>query len=141
VPATREGTPDVSDDEGTGDYEDLLGYLSTAQDSTKKRLRSARSSYADLQNLKTPAAASTTGMTTITVLSGGLKLRMPGDSGSANHSPDSPTMRTGTRSRKASLSGSVDVKRLEVLPQEEQTFAEATAELNRENSMNRRKVE
>ncbi|KAH7107845.1 glycerol-3-phosphate O-acyltransferase [Auriculariales sp. MPI-PUGE-AT-0066] len=137
--ASRPATPEVSDDDGHGDYEDLLGYLSTAQEGNKKRLRSARSSYADLQQLKSPIS-STALSSSVPAVSGGLRLRQPGANGdsSKTNSPDSPTFRTGTRSRKASLSDNVDVKRLEVVPPKA-SFEDATNELNQENRIQRDK--
>lgn len=55
-PASHFGTPDVSDDEdeGLGDYENVIGYLHKyEQDSQpKKGSRSHHTSYADLQQLR-----------------------------------------------------------------------------------------
>lgn len=137
---SRLGTPDVSDDEGHGDYEDLLGYLHAAQSNAgaKKRLKSARSSFADLQQLKSPTAGTTA---TIPRSSSGLRLRqVDGGVAPMTPSPESPTYRTGSRPRRQSLTDNVEVGRIGDVPQRE-PFEQATEELNRENSMNRLKSE
>lgn len=143
---SRHGTPDASDDEDHGDYEDLLGYLHVAQaqhgTGGKKRIKSARSSFADLQQLKSPKmTSSSTAFASSQPSSSGLRLRqVDGSIPSATPSPDSPTFRAGSRSRKHSLIANVDVERLGEVPQRE-PFDEATEELNHENSLNRLKSE
>ncbi|KZV88840.1 hypothetical protein EXIGLDRAFT_678483 [Exidia glandulosa HHB12029] len=141
---SRHGTPDASDDEGHGDYEDLLGYLHAAQNGTggKKRLKSARSSFADLQQLKSPTTGSSTAFPRS---SSGLRLRqVDGGVAPMTPSPESPTFRTGSRSRRQSLTDNVEVVRIGEVPSAE-PFGEATAELNEElkndNTRGREKTE
>jgi glycerol-3-phosphate O-acyltransferase / dihydroxyacetone phosphate acyltransferase len=50
---SRVGTPDDSDDEDTGDYDNVIGVISLNEDILNvQKIRSRQSSYADLQKLR-----------------------------------------------------------------------------------------
>ncbi|KIP09125.1 hypothetical protein PHLGIDRAFT_103379 [Phlebiopsis gigantea 11061_1 CR5-6] len=131
---SRAATPDLSDedeDDGPGDYDNLLGVLASTHvgggggGGTHSRARTARSSYADLQKLRRASNAAAgvgvpTGMTMTTATE-------PALDGDGLH------MRHGARVRKASLTDGVPVERIKVLDQEE-LFEEATREINQEIS-------
>ena len=52
-PPSGQDSPETSDDEDTGDYDDIVGLLRTYEGpSQDSRLRSGRSSYADLKQLR-----------------------------------------------------------------------------------------
>ena len=51
--SSRVGTPDYSDEEDTGDYDNVIGAIPMNEDSTcSQKSRSRQSSYADLQRLR-----------------------------------------------------------------------------------------
>lgn len=103
---SRVGTPDDTDDEDTGDYDNVAGIVNAADDqlSAGHTSRSRQSSYADLQRLRiTPTSQ------TIPV-------------------PEA-TSRFTHRARRESLSDGVPVKRLAALDREEQ-FCDATHDIN-----------
>ena len=113
---SRTATPDASEDEdGPGDYDNLLGYLEGRGPSSRPRSRSLQNSYADLQKLRKAPNVYLT-MTTGTE---------PQSDGEGLH------MRHGARTRKASLSDGVAVERIGELDRQE-PFDEATQDLNRE---------
>ncbi|KAF7304861.1 Glycerol-3-phosphate o-acyltransferase [Mycena kentingensis (nom. inval.)] len=111
--ASRIGTPNESEDEDAGDYENVLGLLPTPGEN---KPRSRQSSYADLQ-----------------------RLRMNMSSTSLASAGSSPTDSIIRRERKASLSDAVPVQRIEQIDRSEH-FDEATQGLNDEIQMRRRKV-
>ncbi|KAI0695901.1 glycerol-3-phosphate O-acyltransferase [Cytidiella melzeri] len=120
---SRAATPDASDDEdGHGDYDNLLGYMESRGIASRSNARSRQNSYADLQRLRrtSNAALHSSGMSNI---------RMTDISSPSNG--DGLNMRHGTRVRKASLSDGVSVERIGGLDPEE-PFDEATRELNEE---------
>lgn len=120
---SRVGTPNESDDEDAGDYDNVIGYLPTHDDhlspgGLKPRSRSRNNSYADLQKLKlspvAPAAlAETPGASPTVELDG---LHFHGGS---------------KRARKASLSDDIPVDRI-AASDPSQTFHDATDSLNDE---------
>lgn len=120
---SRAVSPAGSDDEDHGDYEYVLGYLPSDGDGTPSRLRSrsVRSSYADLQQLKstTPAHATGAALREEPALSpddeSGLHYR------SIQH-----------RDRRASLNDGVSVERIGAIDPEE-PFKDATKDINQEN--------
>ncbi|KZT26230.1 hypothetical protein NEOLEDRAFT_1197549 [Neolentinus lepideus HHB14362 ss-1] len=115
------GTPDISDDEDGGDYDNVLGYLPSYEtQGSRGRSRSHHSSYADLQKLRT------------TPLTNG--------NGNKENSPEPPGDKEGLRlrtnvhrDRRDSLSDGVPVERIGALDRAEQ-FKDATNEINEEIS-------
>ncbi|KZS89886.1 glycerol-3-phosphate O-acyltransferase [Sistotremastrum niveocremeum HHB9708] len=123
--ASGQVSPDGSDDEDGGDYDNVLGYLGTYQGPSPatSKSKSARSSYADLQQLRmTTSSTSNTGHISY------------GDVGLEDHSP-----RLSPRQRKSSLSDGVPVERIKELDRAE-SFRDATEDINRENSLRRRET-
>ncbi|KAJ7155997.1 glycerol-3-phosphate O-acyltransferase [Mycena crocata] len=109
--ASRIGTPNDSEDEDAGDYENVIGFLPASAEQPASKARSRQSSYADLQRLRLSALSSSS-------------------------SPTSPTdniglHRQGHRERKASLSDGVLVHRIAAVDPSEQ-FDDATQGLNDE---------
>jgi glycerol-3-phosphate O-acyltransferase/dihydroxyacetone phosphate acyltransferase len=137
---SRVATPDISDDEDHGDYDNVIGYLPSIVGeaingfglSRSRTPKSLRSSFADLPSVRRAEQdKARSGLTPIDT-----KSRTPGIS-----QPPSPTlsMRPGRpRQRKMSLTDSVPVERIGRLDHDE-TFVEATDELNRENEERRRR--
>ncbi|KAH8117421.1 glycerol-3-phosphate O-acyltransferase [Phellopilus nigrolimitatus] len=122
------GSPNITDDEEDGgDYEHVLGFLPSDGDGTpsRRRSRSLRSSYADLQQLKTTPAIAT-----------GASARY----GAGLSPSDAFDHFRGSqhRERKGSLNDGVLVERLGAVDRDE-TFKEATDNINEEN--NQRKNE
>jgi glycerol-3-phosphate O-acyltransferase/dihydroxyacetone phosphate acyltransferase len=110
---SRIGTPNDSEDEDAGDYEDVISLLPTSTDQKVSKPRSRQSSYADLQRLRLSAL-------------------------SASSNPNSPTENRMPRQRKASLSDGVPVERIAAVDPSEQ-FDDATQGLNDEISIKKRK--
>ncbi|KAG6897805.1 hypothetical protein C0992_010881 [Termitomyces sp. T32_za158] len=109
--SSRIGTPDESDNDDTGDYDNVIGVVSvTDEHSISQRPKSRQSSFADLQRLRNLS----------TIPDQGLHPRQ------------------GHRLRKDSLSDSVHVARLAAVNRTE-TFPEATDNLNDEINRNRSK--
>lgn len=159
VEPSRHGTPDVSDDEDAGDYDNVLRYLPGYEKETKARSR--QHSYADLQQLRkmTGLPQSSSHETSPDPSPFASRQRSRSDVNLAHLAPvyhdqvasrqsfptastDSPTDKppngAGRRDRKLSLTDNVTVKRIgELSPVE--NFKEATNDLNRENSINRRR--
>ncbi|KIK08660.1 hypothetical protein K443DRAFT_84557 [Laccaria amethystina LaAM-08-1] len=106
---SRVGTPDETDDEDTGDYDNVAGIVSAASDqlSSGSTSRSRQSSYADLQRLRITPQPPTSQTAPIT----------------------ETTPRSTHRARRESLSDGVPVKRLAALDREEQ-FSDATHDIN-----------
>lgn len=124
---SRVGTPDYSDDEDAGDYDNVIGYLPTAGDVSAlgNKSRSRANSYANLQKLR--QAAPLHAATSLPVTA----------------SPESPPIdgihfRNGPRNRRPSLTNNVPVDVLAEMDQT-QTFVSATDNLNEE--LRRRKAE
>ena len=97
-------TPETSDLEEVGDYDDILGYV---EGHGNPRARSHQNSYADLQKLR-HAVTKVSGEEVVVVAEG-----------------------LHYRQRKASLSAMVPVERIGALSREE-CFDEATEDLNQE---------
>ncbi|KDQ60853.1 hypothetical protein JAAARDRAFT_190990 [Jaapia argillacea MUCL 33604] len=132
---SRVPTPDASDDEDGGDYDNVLGYLPV--DENVSRPRSRQGSFADLQKLRMTTATNSMSRSTATS-SPDHTLYTPGEG--INISPSSPTSADGLhfRQRHGSLSDRVPVRRLGALDREE-SFREATDEINQEISQRRRR--
>lgn len=125
---SRLGTPDESDEEDAGDYENVMGFLPVPQGKGKESRQASRSrnnSYADLQKLRVaPITAQTDLKPAAATLSPSVEL----DGLSFN--------RTKTRERKNSLSDNVTAERL-ANEDPEETFTTATDTLNDEIRMRR----
>lgn len=110
---SRINTPDDSDDEDHGDYDNVIGMFSPLIDeqglksTTQKTTRSRQSSYADLQRLRMAPMTST------------LSRSSQDDTG--HH-----------RERRASLNNGVAVTRIAQVDKQE-PFSEATQDLNKES--------
>ncbi|KAJ6596859.1 glycerol-3-phosphate O-acyltransferase [Mycena vulgaris] len=111
--ASRIGSPNDSEEEDTGDYENVVGFLPVSANQADNR-SSRQSSYADLQRLKTLASSSA-----ISPASDGLH-------------------RCSPRERKASLSDRVPVERIAAVDPLE-PFDDATQDLNDEILMKKNK--
>jgi len=118
-------TPDDSDNEDEGDYENVMGFLPVHDDRSKdsrQRSRSRNNSYADLQKLRVspmPGAQSAATQKASTVASPAVEL-------DGLYFP-----RSVPRNRKASLSDGVSVERLAAEDPKE-SFTSATNILNEE---------
>ncbi|TFK54916.1 glycerol-3-phosphate O-acyltransferase [Heliocybe sulcata] len=124
---SRVGSPDGSDDEDGGDYDNVLGYLPSYDEvqTSRGRSRSHHSSYADLQKLRTTPLTNGNG------------------SQDSSLSPGSPEDMDGLRfrtnihrDRRDSLTDGVPVERIGELDRSEQ-FKDATNEINEEISRRR----
>ena len=114
---SRINTPDDSDEEDTGDYDNVVGLLGTDEQSlASHKSRSRQSSYADLQRLR---------MAPLTTQQN-------------RFSDDSSTQRLTHRNRRASLDDGVKVSRIAAVDPKE-TFSEATEDLNAEISQSKSK--
>ncbi|KAJ7343517.1 glycerol-3-phosphate O-acyltransferase, partial [Mycena albidolilacea] len=114
--ASRIGTPNDSEDEDAGDYDNVIAFLPGSAPQAASKPRSRQGSYADLQRLRT------TGLST----------------SSTQNSPLSPTDNRLPRQRKASLSDGVPVQRIAAVAPNEQ-FDRATDGLNDEILIRKRK--
>ena len=138
VEASRVGSPDISDDEDHGDYDNVIGFLPSIANSPvslSHQPRSLRGSFADLpsvrsrENLAPPKSQPGSPMV---IMNHHLSPFVPSDSsGALTH------RRAGQRERKASLSDNVPVERIGRMDHDE-TFREATKELNQENEARRK---
>ncbi|KAG8793713.1 hypothetical protein FRC16_010858 [Serendipita sp. 398] len=163
---SRVGSPDVSDDEDHGDYDNVLGYLpSIVGDamsglglSRSKTPRSLRSSFADLPSVRRAEEERARSTRRSQPPSPLLSVKqLPIHSRNSSHgnisvsfeipqardgSPPSPTLSTrsgGPRRRKMSLTDSVPVQRIGEIDREE-PFEEATDEINKEIEEKRRSL-
>jgi len=120
---SRAASPSLSDDEETGDYDDVIGLLSPPEEqlSNNGKPRSRQSSYADLQRLRmAPLSKIQTSQIP------------PVDMSTADDS--SPTqLHQRIRSRRPSLSKDVAVSRI-AAEDPYKTFPEATQNLNEEKT-------
>lgn len=118
------GTPDGTDEEDAGDYENVVGIIPVCEDqpNVAYKPRSRQSSYADLQRLRAsglspPVASKSLSASNSSVSSA---FEMDGLQFSSSH-----------RDRKASLTSGVPVRRIAKLDPQE-PFADATHDLNDE---------
>jgi len=107
---SRINTPDDSDEEDTGDYDNVVGLVGDEHTPASYKSRSRQSSYADLQRLRMAPLISQT----------------------RTENEDSHT-RLPHRTRRASLSDGVAVTRIAAMDPEE-SFSAATQDLNDEIS-------
>ncbi|KAF9264708.1 glycerol-3-phosphate O-acyltransferase [Marasmius fiardii PR-910] len=117
---SRAGTPDDSDEEDAGDYDNVIGLLPEEQLKSKSRTNS----YAELQRLRTQSSP----------LAYSSQFSMS-PSGAVTEG-DQLSFRTGRRERKASLSDQVPVERIAEVGQQE-NLGEITSGLNMEVRHNR----
>lgn len=127
--ASRIGTPDETDEEDTGDYDNVVGIVASGEDVATKA-KSRQSSYADLQRLRHSHAA----------LAG------------AEHKSSASALETCSRDieclhpanrhrkRRESLSDNIAVGRIAAVDRGEE-FCDATQGLNSEISLHRGKAE
>jgi glycerol-3-phosphate O-acyltransferase/dihydroxyacetone phosphate acyltransferase len=161
--ASGPASPDVSDDEDHGDYDNVINYLpSIVGDAITglgfgkvKTPRSARGSFADSPSVKR-AEGERAARLSVSHQSGLNNMYSPRTPGTASgwdnlspldttrtprrSQPPSPTLSThsgGVRRRKMSLTGAVPVTRIGQLDRTE-TFEEATDQLNQENEQKRK---
>ena len=157
---SRASTPDISDEEEEGDYDNVIDYLGsyvgTNLSHKRSRSKSLRGSYADLQQLKHKDSASENQDGTIKASNSRSSLSSaqaqyapvyqkrpiphwpsssPATTNTSNEEPTenlpSPNHRKGPRERKSSLSDRVAVEKIgELNPVD--TFRQATEELNRD---------
>ncbi|KAG6832389.1 hypothetical protein H0H92_002657 [Tricholoma furcatifolium] len=109
--SSRIGTPDESDEEDTGDYDNVINVIPTTDELSTNQPKSRQSSFADLQRLRNLSTVPDEGL----------------------------HPRHGHRTRKDSLSDSVHVKRLAAVDRTE-AFPDATVDLNHEIDRNRSKA-
>ncbi|KAJ7109344.1 glycerol-3-phosphate O-acyltransferase [Mycena epipterygia] len=115
---SRIGTPNDSEDEDAGDYENVIAFLPVSADQAASKSRSRQSSYADLQRLRLSTLPTPNSATSPVSAGGGL--------------------RHGPRERKASLSDGVAVQRIATIDPLE-PFEDATQGLNDEITIKKRK--
>jgi glycerol-3-phosphate O-acyltransferase / dihydroxyacetone phosphate acyltransferase len=138
VEASRVGSPDISDDEDHGDYDNVIGYLPSIVGSTlglTRQPKSLRGSFADLpsvrsrENLAPPKSQPSSPMI---MTNPHLSPFVSSDSsGALTH------RKASQRERKLSLSDNVAVERIGRIDHDG-TFKEATEELNQENEARRK---
>jgi glycerol-3-phosphate O-acyltransferase/dihydroxyacetone phosphate acyltransferase len=107
---SRVNTPDDSDEEDTGDYDNVVGLVGDEHTPASYKSRSRQSSYADLQRLRMAPLASQT---------------------RSENEGLNPRARLSPRSRRASLTDGVAVTRIAAVDPEE-PFSAATQDLNDE---------
>lgn len=113
---SRVGTPDFSDEEDAGDYDNVIGAILADEDSIgNQKARSRQSSYADLQRLRMAPMAP-------------LSSTQPSPS---TQGDEGLRHRSGHRARKETLSDGVPVTRIATVDRKE-NFADATHGLNDE---------
>ncbi|KAF9532948.1 glycerol-3-phosphate O-acyltransferase [Crepidotus variabilis] len=120
---SRMGTPHESDDEETGDYDNVIGLISPQEEKgnpLSAKARSRQNSYADLQRLRMAPLTS--------------QSRHTQNGSHDSESKNSPTIQH--RNRRPSLSDDISVTRIAALDQAE-PFAEATQDLNAESAKNK----
>jgi glycerol-3-phosphate O-acyltransferase/dihydroxyacetone phosphate acyltransferase len=127
---SRLPTPDETDDEDSGDYDNVIGIIPTGDDQLhpaqkSQKSRSRQSSYADLQRLRLSPLPrpSDTVQQSESVGSSTAMLSTEAEAGM--------NLRQGHRTRRESLSDGVSVSRIAAVDRAEQ-FANATQDLNDE---------
>jgi len=131
--ASRVATPDDTDDEDTGDYDNVVGVLPMDDHLLPPGLKSSRqSSFADLQRLRLSPYPQQT--------SDSIKISPTMDSviDGRTETEGGLHIRQGPRMRRESLSDCIPVSRIAALDQTE-PFPDATRDLN--NEVNRGKNE
>jgi glycerol-3-phosphate O-acyltransferase / dihydroxyacetone phosphate acyltransferase len=127
---SRLATPDETDDEDSGDYDNVVGIIPTGDDQLNpaqksQKSRSRQSSYADLQRLRlsplpppldTAQRSESRGLSTAV---------------SSTETETGMNLRQGHRTRRESLSDGVPVARIAAVDRGER-FASATQDLNHE---------
>lgn len=158
---SNHGTPEGSDDEEIGDYDNVLGYLHTYENNPlSRRSRSHHASYADLQQLRRnehslepPASYPSDGAISVeSSFKGTGRMRSRSEinlsqlapvyhkmTASASRSPEASTPSSPTsdrmylrRQRRESLTDGVSVERIAALSPSG-SFHDVTEDLNREN--------
>lgn len=127
--ASRIGTPDESDEEDTGDYDNVVGILPMVNDdqaTSGPKSRSRQSSYADLQRLRLAPFPPTSDTS----------LLNRGASVSPAEPEDGLSFRHGHRTRRESLSDGIPVTRIAAVDRAE-PFTHATQSLNEEANRNK----
>lgn len=112
---SRAGTPDDSDEEDAGDYDNVIGLLPEEQ----LKSRSRTNSYAELQRLRSQSSP--------LAYSSQFSMSPTGPIAEG----DQLLFQTGRRERKASLSDQIPVERIAEVDRQE-TFEDATNGLNKE---------
>jgi len=139
VETSRVGSPDISDDEDHGDYDNVLGFLPNIASSPtglSRQPKSLRGSFADLPSVKSRenlAPLKSQPSSPAVNMTPHLSPFVPGDSSGVTLTHRRPSH----RERKASLSDNVPVERIGRIDHDE-TFKEATKELNQENEARRK---
>jgi glycerol-3-phosphate O-acyltransferase/dihydroxyacetone phosphate acyltransferase len=124
---SRVGTPDETDDEDTGDYDNVIGIIPASDDqlNPSQKSRSRQSSYADLQRLRlSPLPRPSETAQRLESLGSGTAILPAEAEGGLN-------FRQGHRARRESLSEGVPVTRIAAVNRAEH-FADATQDLNDE---------
>jgi len=118
---SRAGTPEDSEEEDAGDYDNVIGFIPGHDDSRPgSRSRSRTSSYADLQRLRFSATSPISSTQSSSMTSPSAEL-----DGLKFHTGQ------GHRERRPSLSDDVPVRRLAAVDRQE-PFVEATSIINEE---------
>lgn len=122
---SRIGTPDDTDEEDTGDYDNVVGIVTSSEDMNAKT-RSRQSSYADLQRLRhTHATSANVGQE-----SSASALETCSEDTDGLHHADRH------RKRRHSLSDNISVERIAAVDRQEE-FSHATQDLNSEILLHR----
>ena len=125
---SRLATPDETEDEDAGDYDNVVGMIPTNDDQLNpaqksQKSRSRQSSYADLQRLRLSPLPRPSEATQ--------RLDAAGSDTALGGTDTGLNFRQGHRTRRESLSDGVSVVRIAAVDRTEQ-FAEATQDLNDE---------
>lgn len=145
-------TPELSDDEGAADYDNVLGYLNAYSSGSRtpgrKRARSTHQSYADLQQWRKaaegdgsepkPRVPSELDLAPVFSAHFASSTKAPTQIRTSDLADDAGLVlrKPGSRERRQSLSDLTPVERIGQLPLNE-SFREDTKELNRENEKRR----
>jgi glycerol-3-phosphate O-acyltransferase/dihydroxyacetone phosphate acyltransferase len=124
---SRANTPDETDEEDAGDYDDVVGLIATNDDQgfATHKVRSRQSSYADLQRVRlNPTDASSHNQSSNSHTK-------PSNTLNVDHQHDQPeeSSRLLHRPRRQTLSDDVPVKRIAAIDPTK-TFSDATESLN-----------
>jgi glycerol-3-phosphate O-acyltransferase/dihydroxyacetone phosphate acyltransferase len=125
---SRLGTPDDTDDEDGGDYDNVIGIISNNDDQLNpaQKSRSRQSSYADLQRLRLSPLPPPSNLTQQSAESAGSSTAM-----SSTERKAGLNTRQEHRTRRESLTDGVPVVRIATVDRAE-PFASATQDLNDE---------